>query len=100
MAIEFPELWDLLEQVNAPRENPNYPTSAHYKETRQIDDGMLSHAISLCWNRWAIKHGIDRNRYAAWLNVKPSLAQNYNGGGTHTGAAEMQTDNGSPTWTP
>lgn len=100
VASEFPELNDLLDQVMDPRDNPNYPASGEYKKGSIIDDGMLSHALSLCWNRWAIKHNIDRNRYAAWLNVKPSIAQNYNGGGTHTGVPEMSTDNGSPSWRP
>lgn len=99
VAAELPELNELLDQVMNPQENPNYPPSGEYKKGNIIDDGMLSHAINLCWNRWAIKHGIDRDRYAAWLNIKPSIAQNINGGGTHTGVAEMTTDNGSPSWT-
>lgn len=99
IAEEFPELDDLLDQVMDPRENPNYPDSGKYKRTRQIDDGMLSHAISLCWNRWAIKHGIDRNEFGAWLNIKPSIAQNITGGGFNSKVGEMQTDGGSPTWT-
>lgn len=98
IAYEFPELNDLLDQIYSPRENPNYPTSAIYRDKKYIDDGMLSHAISLCWNRWAIKHGVDRDRYAAWINVKPSLAQNVNGGGEHTNALEGQSDNPSPSW--
>ena len=84
VASEFPELNDLLDQACAPRENPNYPDSGKYKAQRVVDDGMLSHAMSLCWNRWAIKHGIDRDRNAAWLNIKPSVAEHRHQGGMHS----------------
>lgn len=83
IAAEFPELNDLLDQACAPRDNPNYPDSGKYKRERTVDDGMLSHAISLCWNRWAIKHGIDREKNAAWLNIRPSVAEHRFQGGTH-----------------
>lgn len=98
IAHEFPELNDYLDQAVAPQDNPNYPTSGEYKRKGVVDDGMLSHGINLVWNRWAMKHGIDRNRFSAWLNVKPSLAQNVNGGGMHSPVPELSTDNGSPTW--
>ncbi len=99
VAAEFPELNRLLDEVMDPQENPHYPTSGKYRRNRQIDDGMLSHAISLCWNRWAIKHGIDRSRFGAWLNVKPSIANNITGGGFNSSVEEMSTDGGSPSWT-
>lgn len=83
VAAEFPELYDLLAQAAAPRDNPNYPDSGKYRRQRTVDDGMLSHAISLCWNRWAIKHGIDRSKYAAWLNIRPSVAEHRFQGGTN-----------------
>lgn len=98
VAAEFPELHDYLNQVGNPRDNPNYPDSGKYKRTRQTDDGMLSHAISLVWNRWAKKHRIDRNNFGAWLNIKPSIAQNITGGGVNSTVGENQTDGGSPTW--
>lgn len=99
VAAEFPELDELIEQVGHPRDNPNYPDSGKYRRTRQTDDGMLSHAISLVWNRWAIKHGINRDRFGAWLNIKPSIAQNVTGGGVNsTVKDELATDGGSPTW--
>lgn len=101
IAEEFPDLNVLLGEAFDPQDNPNYPDSGKYRKGNIIDDGMLSHAISLFWNRWAIKHGIDREKYAAWLNIKPSVAQNYTGGGNHaSGLAEMQTDGGSPSWVP
>jgi hypothetical protein len=98
VAAEFPELNDYLDQACAPRDNPNYPTSGEYKRKKVVDDGMLSHGINLVWNKWAIKRGIDRNEYSAWLNIKPSIAQNINGGGMHTELPEGETDNGSPSW--
>jgi hypothetical protein len=99
VAAEFPELNRMLDEVMDPQENPSYPTSGEYGRKKYIDDGMLSHAISLCWNRWAIKHNIDRSRFGAWLNVKPSIANNITGGGAHTELSEMETDGGSPSWT-
>lgn len=99
IAAEFPELNDLLDQACEPRDNPNYPPSGDYKRRKIPDDGMLSHAINLVWNRWAIKHGIDRNEYSAWLNIKPSVAQHVSGGGMHAGACpELSTEAGSPSW--
>lgn len=83
VAAEFPELNDLLDQAVAPRENPNYPVSGKYKAQRTVDDGMLSHSLSLCWNRYALKHGIDRERYGAWLNLRPSVAEHRFQGGTN-----------------
>lgn len=98
---EFPEFTRLLSEVMDPQENPNYPDSGKYRKGNIIDDGMLSHAINLVWNRWAIRHGIDRDKFAGWLNIKPSVAQNITGGGNHaSNLAEMQTDGGSPTWIP
>jgi hypothetical protein len=98
VAAEFPELNDYLDQACEPRENPNYPTSGEYRRRRVVDDGMLSHAISLVWNRWALKHGVDRNRFGAWLNIRPSVANHISGGGLNNGGAEMQTNASSPTW--
>lgn len=98
VAAEFPELNDLLDQAAAPRENPFYPTSGEYKARGLVDDGMLSHAINLVWNKWAVKHGIDRDRHAAWLNIRPSVAQHVAGGGLNNTGDEMETNAGSPTW--
>lgn len=99
IAVEFPELNDLLDQACEPRDNPNYPPSGEYRKKRVPDDGMLSHAINLVWNRWAIKHGIDRNEYSAWLNIKPSVATHVSGGGMHAGnCPEMSSDAMSPSW--
>lgn len=85
VAEEFPELHDLLDQACAPRDNPNYPDSGKYKAQRTVDDGMLSHALSLCWNRYALKHGLDRSRFGAWLNIRPSVAEHRSEGGTNFG---------------
>lgn len=51
------------------------------KEKRLLNDGMMSHGISWIWQKYAQKHGIDRNKYAALLNIKPSVANHINGGG-------------------
>ena len=59
---------------------------------------MLSHALNLVWNRWALKHGIDRDKYAAWLNIRPSVAQHVAGGGLNNSGDEMETNAGSPSW--
>jgi glycosyltransferase involved in cell wall biosynthesis len=83
VAAEFPELNDLLDQACAPRDNPNYPDSGKYRAQRLVDDGMLSHAMSLVWNRWALKHGVNRDTNAAWLNIKPSVAEHRHQGGLH-----------------
>ncbi len=83
VAAEFPELNDLLNQACSPRENPNYPDSGKYKAQRTVDDGMLSHALSLCWNRYALKHQLDRDRFGAWLNIRPSVAEHRFQGGTN-----------------
>ena len=81
---EFPELWDLINQAVWPEENPNYPDSGKYKAARVVDDGMLSHALSLTWNSWAFEHEFDRQCHAAWLNIKPSIATHVYAGGMHS----------------
>ena len=95
---EFPEIHALLDQAADPQDNPDYSMSGYYKELQMFDDGMLSHAINLVWNRWAIKHGIDRDKFGAWLNIKPSVAQSVTGGGIHCNSREMSTTQLSPSW--
>ncbi len=95
---EFPEIHDLLNQAADPLDNPRYPQSSYYRQLQMFDDGMLSHAISLVWNRWALKHGIDRDKFGAWLNIKPSVAQSITGGGMHGISQELSTNMLSPTW--
>ncbi len=98
IAEEFPELTDMLDKAFDPQDNPAYPQSGYFRQLQMIDDGMLSHAINLVWNRWAIKHGIDRDKFGAWLNIKPSLAQAVTGGGIHSGSTELHTNTLSPSW--
>lgn len=81
VAKDQPELWDLIEKAKNPKFDPKYPQSGIFEMKRSFDDGMFSHAISICWNRWAIKNGIDRRKYAAWLNIKPSVAVHHYEGG-------------------
>jgi glycosyltransferase involved in cell wall biosynthesis len=79
-----PEFTELLNQACSPIDNPNYPTSGQYKSQKTVDDGMLSHAVSLCWNRWAVKNNICRNRFSAWLNIAtPEVAIHHAEGGMH-----------------
>ena len=87
-----------LLEIGDPQENPNYPDSGIYRAKQYTDDGMLSHAISFYWNRCAIANGIDRGKFAAWLNIQPSVANNITGGGEHTALPEMSSDGWSPTW--
>ena len=64
-----------------------------------INDGMLSHGIGWLWNKWAIQRGIDREKYAALLNIRPSIANHINGGGINGGIVpEGATFVTSPTW--
>jgi hypothetical protein len=80
---EFPELAGYLERVINPQIDPDYPAAAIYAKERCVDDGLLSHSINLVWNRWAIKHGVNRETFGAWLNLKPGLATNAFFGGMH-----------------
>lgn len=70
-----------------------------HKEKRLLNDGMMSHGLSWLWNKYALKHGIDRNKYAALLNIKPSVSNHINGGGINGHiVGECTTFVGSPTW--
>lgn len=96
---EFPELMGYLERACKPVPVASYPPSETYARTGVVDDGMLSHGISFVWNKWALAHGIDRDKFGAWLNIMPSVAQNVNGGGMHGAEKEGDTCDGSPSWT-
>ncbi len=96
---EFPEIHTLLDRAMDPQDDPGYPASSDYRRLQMVDDGMLSHAISLVWNKWAIKHGIDRDRFGAWLNIKPSVANAITGAGIHArDCPEGSSTASSPTW--
>lgn len=84
IAAEFPELDTFLDLACAPEPNPAYAETAGFVAERVVDDGMLSHGIALAWNRWAIKHGVDRERFGAWVNIKPTVAEHRWAGGMHT----------------
>lgn len=72
----------------------------HKENYRILDDGVLSHGLSWMWNEYAKGCGIDRNKYAALLNVKPSVANHVNGGGLSISGKtpENFTTARSPTW--
>jgi len=73
-------------------------TEAH-KERGLLNDGMMSHGISWIWNKFAISQGIDRNKYAALLNIKPSVANHINGAGINGSIVpEGKTFVGSPSF--
>lgn len=68
---------------------------------RCLGDGVMSHGISWIWNEWAKKYNIDRNKYAALVNIKPSVANHINGGfGSINGhiVAEGESFVSSPSW--
>ena len=95
----MPALWDVLTTAADPKPIAGYPASAAFAAARVVDDGMLSNGLNLVWNRWAVHHGIDRDRFACWLNLKPSVANHISGGGMHAGCDELSTDAHSPSWT-
>jgi hypothetical protein len=66
---------------------------------RSLSDGIMSHGISWLWTKWAIKNNIDTNKYAALLNIKPSIANHINGAGINGNiVGEGDTFVGSPSW--
>lgn len=66
-----------------------------------INDGMLSHGVSWLWNKWAKDNNIDREKFTALLNIRPSVANHINGGGINGGIVpEGVTFVTSPTWKP
>lgn len=99
VASQMPALWDVLTAAADPKPIAGYPASAVFAAARVVDDGMLSNGLNLVWNRWAAHHGIDRDRFACWLNLKPSVANHISGGGMHAGCGELLTDAHSPSWT-
>lgn len=99
VAGQMPALWDVLTTAADPKPIDGYPASAAFAAARVVDDGMLSNGLNLVWNRWAAHHGIDRDRFACWLNLKPSVANHISGGGMHAGCDELSTDAHSPSWT-
>lgn len=69
------------------------------KERRLLNDGAMSHGISWIWNEYAKTQGIDRDKYAALLNIKPSVADHINGAGINGHiVGEGQSFVRSPSW--
>lgn len=96
--------WDMISQYKRefPIEYEQWIQGSVLKKEacrKPLNDGMMSHGVSWLWNKWALKHNIDRNTYAALLNVRPSIANHINGGGINGNIIpEGQTFVSSPTW--
>lgn len=74
-------------------------TTDKNKEKRLLNDGMMSHGSSWLWNKWAKKNNINRDKYGALLNIKPSVANHINGAGINGYiVGEGQSFVGSPSW--
>jgi hypothetical protein len=66
---------------------------------KNLYDGIMSHGLSRLWMEWAEFEGIDTNKYAALLNLKPSVADHINGGGINSSnVQEGDTVAHSPTF--
>ena len=74
-------------------------TTDRHKQKRNLNDGCMSHGISWLWTKWAKENGVDINKYAALLNIKPSVANHINGAGINGYiVGEGQSFVGSPTF--
>ena len=74
-------------------------TTDRHKQKRNLNDGCMSHGISWLWTKWAKENGVDINKYAALLNIKPSVAKHINGAGINGYiVGEGQSFVGSPTF--
>jgi len=77
----------------------NHTTDKH-KDKRNLNDGCMSHGISWLWTKWAKANNIDTDKYAALLNIKPSIANHINGAGINGYiVSEGQSFVSSPTFT-
>lgn len=99
VASVMPCVWGVIERAATPRPIEGFPASAGYAAAGVVDDAMLSNGLNLTWNRWAKAEGIDRERFACWLNLNPSVATHVSGGGMHSGMDELTSDAHSPSWT-
>jgi hypothetical protein len=74
-------------------------TTDYHKQKRNLNDGCMSHGISWLWTKWAKKNGVDITKYAALLNIKPSIANHINGAGINGYiVGEGESFVGSPTF--
>jgi len=78
VAAEFPELAVHFKAAFDSSLNPEF------ERFQYADDAMLSASLSLSWNRYALKHGLDRDQFAAWISIIPSVADHCYVGGIHT----------------
>lgn len=96
--INRPETWKVFDRIAHPQPIAGYPASAEFQAARVVDDGMLSNGLNLIWREMARRYGFPTDRFACWLNLKPSVANHISGGGMHAGCDELSTDAQSPSW--
>ena len=94
----IPEAQAALDLAATPQPIEGHPLSAELAAAGCPDDGMLSNGLNRAWAAWAASHGISRELFACWLNLRPSVANHISGGGLHTHAPELATDAASPSW--
>lgn len=73
----------------------------HKVGARNLSDGAESSGAWWLWDKYAKKHCIDRDKYSALLNIKPSVANHLNSGADSINgrliSEECKTFVGSPT---
>jgi hypothetical protein len=87
-----------LDLAASPRPAEGRPLAAELAAAGCPDDGMMSNGLNHAWAAQATERGINRDRFACWLNILPSVANHISGGGLHTHAPELATDAASPSW--
>jgi hypothetical protein len=99
MYFNWSKMKQIREQMPVEFEHWINHTTDKHKEKRCLNDGMMSHGISWLWTKWAQKNNVDTNKYAALLNVKPSVSNHINGAGINGYiVGEGQSFVGSPSW--
>lgn len=94
-----PGAMDALDLAADPKPTAGRPLAAELAANGCPDDGQLSNGLNAAWEDWAVEQGLARDRFACWLNIRPSVANHISGGGLHTSAGEMVSDAWSPSWT-
>jgi hypothetical protein len=99
MYFNWSKMKQIKEQMPIEFEHWINRTTDKHKQKRYLNDGMMSHGVSWLWTKWAQKNNIDTNKYAALLNVKPSVSNHVNGAGINGYiVGEGQSFVSSPSW--